>query len=148
MNRRESESPPTFRVAWPVEALVSVAAEPRHRTAIIVVVNNAEEVSQRLLTTGLAVNLALNGVELFALVGRESEEAHDALDCALEVAGAEGVVTSWHDPDDPEDVTSFVLSSCRASGLNLVVAALDESTKSGARLRSSIDKALRAYADE
>lgn len=143
MSRHGRESSPAFRTVWPMEALISITAEPKHRTAVILSIKSVDEVERRLLATGLAVRLAKNGVELFAVVGRESEQAHDALDWVLEEVGTEDVMTSWHDQDDPEDVASFVVASSRASGLTHIVAALDESTESGARLRNTIAEAVR-----
>ncbi len=147
MSRHECKSSPAFRVVWPLEALSSITAEPKHRTAVILSVKSVDEIERRLLATGLAVRLAESGVELFALVGKESEQAHDALDWVLEEVGAEDVMTSWHDQDDPDDVASFVVASSRASGLTRIVAALDESTESGTRLRSTIAEAVRVDAD-
>lgn len=147
MSRHECKASPAFRVVWPLEALGSITAEPKHRTAVILSVENVDEIKERFLATGLAVRLAENGVQLFALVGKESEQAHDALDWVLEEVGAEDVMTSWHDEDDPEDVASFVVASSRASGLTRIVAALDESTESGTRLRDNIAEAVRADPD-
>ncbi len=142
MSRHECQSSPAFKVVWPLEDLRSITAEPKHRMAVILWVENAGDFERCLLATGLAVRLAESGAELFALVGKESEQAHDALDWVLEEAGAEDVVTTWHDRDGPGDVASFVVASARASGLTLVVAALDRSTEPGAKLGDAVAEAV------
>ena len=144
MSRNGRNCLPTLQVVWPIEDLISVTTEPKHRTAVIISVKNLDDMECRFIATGLAVKLAENGVELFALVGKESEKAHDALDCVLEEAGLEDVITSWHDEDDPEDVASFVVASSRAGGLTRIVAALDQSTPSGRKLRKTIAEAVVA----
>jgi len=137
---------PELRLVWPTEALDAFAGEPRVRTALVLVVESAEVFDERVLHSGLAVRLVQAGAELFALVGKESEQAHDALDWVVEGAGAEDVITSWHDEDDPEDVANFVVASCRASGLVRVVAAVNESTMSGKRLGKHLAQAIRLSA--
>lgn len=143
MNGERSAVSPAFRIVWPIDALGSITAEPKQRTAVVLSVRSAGELNQLFLASGLAVSLAENGVELFALVGAESEQAHDALDWVIEEIGAEDVITTWHDQDDPDDIASFVVSSSRASGLTRIVVALDESTEYGARLRDAISNAVQ-----
>lgn len=142
MSTSDHKSSPELRFVWPVDALDDIAKGPRYRTSLVLVVESAQDFDRRLLVSGLASRLALNGVELFALVGKESEQAHDALDWVLEEAGAEHVLTSWHDEDDPEDVASFVVGSSRASGLVRLLAVADESMRSGMRLKERIAEAL------
>lgn len=142
MNRRESKPSPALRVVWPLEALSFVAEEPKQPKAVIISVMGLDEVEKRLIATGLAVKLAEKGVGLFALVGNESEQAHDALDWVLEEVGMDDVMTSWHVQDDPEDVASFVVAGSRASGLTGIVAVLDESTESGIILRNKLAEAV------
>lgn len=147
MSHHEYRPALALRVVWPLEALILLTTESRHRSAVILSVKSVDEIERRLLVTGLAVKLAKNGVELFALVGEESEQAHDALDWVLEEVGADDVMTTWHDQDDPADVASFVVASSRAGGLTRIVAVLDESTESGKRLRNTIAEALCTDAD-
>ncbi len=142
MSRQGGQSSPALRVLWPLEGLRSITAGPKHRTAVILWVESADDFERRLLATGLAVRLAESGAELFAVVGKESEQAHDALDWVLEEAGAEDVITTWHDQDHPGDVASLFVASARASGLTLVVAALDGSTEPGARVRDALAEAV------
>jgi len=137
---------PELRLVWPIDGLDALAWSPRERTALVFVVENAEDFDERVLRSGLAARLVQGGVELFALVGKESEQAHDALDWVVEDAGAEDVITSWHDEDDPEDVASFVAASSHASGLARVVAVVDKATRSGMRLREHLAKAIRPSA--
>jgi len=143
VNTRQPEAVPEFRVVWPLENLVSITTETRRRTAVVLCVTNADETERCLIANGLAVILAQAGVELFALVGTESERVHDALDWVLEEADAEEVVTSWHHEYDAEDVAALVAGMSRASGLNRIVAVLDESSLSGANLRDAMLKAAR-----
>lgn len=141
MSRRYQTSP-AFQVVWPLEDLTSITNGTKQRTAVILIVESVDDIERRLLSTGLAVRLVENGVELFALVGNESEQAHDAMDWVLEEVGAENVMTSWHGQSDTEDIASFVAACSRASGLDRIVATLDESTEIGVRLRDALAKAV------
>lgn len=132
-----------LRFVRSVEALDVIIKEHRQRTALVLMVESVTDFEQRFLVSGLASCFVQNGVELFVLVGKESEQAHDALDYILEEAGMEDVVTSWHDEDEPEDVANFVAESARLNGLARLLVVVNESIKSGVRLKESITEAIR-----
>jgi hypothetical protein len=138
VNAHDAKPSPEFQLIWPLRALISLPAGPKRRTAVVLSLGGVDEFTRVLLSTGLVARLVESGVELFAIAGYESEQAHDALDWALDEMGADEVVTSWHDQDDPDDTASFVVASAQASGLTRLVVVLDESTASGVRLRNAI----------
>jgi len=141
-----SQSPLDFRLVWPVKELDGLVAEPGRRTAAVIVITSSAVFDSLFLAPGLITRLVSAGVEFFALVGTESEQAHDALDWVLEDFGAEDVVTTWHDWDDLEDVATLVVASSRASGVGRLIVVLDESTASGSKLKTHILDAILADA--
>ena len=148
MSVHSSDSSLELLVAWPVEALEAIATQAGHRTAVVLMVQGVDGFERDLLSSGLARSLARSGVVLFALVGKDSERAHDALDWVIEEAGAEHVLTSWHDENDPDDTASFVVAASRVNCIERIVVAVDERTESGARLRKSIADTIRLQADD
>jgi hypothetical protein len=131
----------------PTDADSAIATMLKKRTAVLIVLTSSADFASLVLNSGLADRLVRAGAELFALVGKESEQAHDALDWALDEYGAEGVATSWHDGEDLDDVATFVVASCRVSDLGRLLVFVDENQELGVKVKEHILEAIRADAD-
>jgi len=140
MSHPRQESPPEFLHLWPIETLREITEKPKKTTAVVIEVDTAANFAQRFLSSGLASCMVCNGVKLFALVGKESEQAHDALDYVVEENGALDVVTTWDSWDDPEDIANFVVTSSQLNRLVRIIVVTNDSMESGKRLKQSIIK--------
>lgn len=141
----QRRSSPTVQLVWPLAALESIPAAPKCRTAIILCAENADEIQRHVLDTGLAMRLVESGAGLFAFVGEESEKAHDALDWVLVDAGADEVLTTWHDVEDLEHVAYTVVPFTWTDEVTRIIVAWDETTKSWPGLRDALAEAVRAH---
>lgn len=134
---------PELRIVWPIKSLDAIVKEPKKRTAIVLAVDNAKDFEIFFLESGLANRLVQSGTELFVLIGKESEQAHDALDWVLSDIDAEGILTSWHDESDLEDTACFVGTSCKTNNLNRLLLVIDESKECEKKLKKSIMKNIK-----
>ena len=131
-----------LRVVWPTEALAALITEPREPTALVVLIESRADFRHRFLDSGLAVHLLQTAVSLFALVGPEAEQAHDALDWTVDEARADEVVTTWHRIEDCDDGVAFVAVHARTTGLTRIVLVADSATPSGGQWRDELVRAL------
>jgi hypothetical protein len=128
----------------PTSAIDLITTSQTQHVAIVIALSSEADFASTFLASGLAIRLVRAGAALFALVGNESEQSHDALDWALEEYGAMEVVTSWHTENDLEDVADFVIASCRASDLGQLIVIVNGSNGLGYRLKEHMSDAVQA----
>ena len=108
------------------------------KTGLVLTVGDLAIFKQDYLNSGLAVNLAKEGLALFVLIGSNSEEAHDALDYELEQNNLLGVITTWHDDDTPDEIVTCFNATAISNGLAQIFVVQDRSTKFTENLVSEI----------
>jgi len=107
---------------------------------IVISIPDPGEFKLDFLDSGLAVNLAQSGFVLFALIGLNSEEEHDALDWELESKGFIKTVTTWHNDDTPNEVASYLVSMAVTSDLSQLVVILNDLLEFDQELLKEIEK--------
>lgn len=135
-----SKSKLNIKAVWPLSTLDKVVNHLKQRMAVVIVVENFSSFEQDFILSGLAHRLVQADAALFALIGKDSEEAHDSLDWSLVDMNVKGVLTSWHDGSDLGDIACFVVTSCKAQSLNCLILVIDETSDVGKKLKKSIEE--------
>jgi hypothetical protein len=67
------------------------------------------------------------------------------VDWVLVDAGADEVLTTWHDGEDLEEIAYLVVPPAWTDGATRIIVAWDETIESGAGLRGALVEAVRAH---
>lgn len=102
-----------------------------------------DEIEEKLVDSGLVVQLAREGFVSFVVVGPKSESAHDAIDDELESHDLLGPLTTWHDDEEPEEIASLLVVTARSQALVELVLVMDDRHEADRGLKDELQSALR-----
>lgn len=134
-----------LKVVWPLNELQAVLAALDGPKAVVIGVDSTQLAGDAVSNSGLAATAVRLNVTHIAIVGSEAERLHDALDWSLEQAGAENVVTTWHDEAEQEDAVTCVTTASIASGIKSIVLLSDTATEAGALLVSRFQSVISTW---